>query len=801
MNAAPQSILVPLLTMWAAVAAAQDAPQWDRAALERLRSDDPAERVAAEVIVRAAAKWGIDNGDPSLVAPPGATEPERPYPPGHILANVRTPRRPRIDNPFLLVAGLRDERPTVRAAAAAELRDKLVGRPSVAVLTAMGPQPAWWLARDWQQFEVPASLHPRIVAEARAGRLDAALQGRFTGLDEATAKLFAVELVQAVLALADNQVAKRSRDVGGHTPERYVPRGDVDRLAAACLRVATSVHAIAEQLLFAHAMQATDDVLRRRVMAAISSRCEVLAQQWGYRRGRFSPAVAALAVTMLDAEDPTDRHTAARVLALIDEMPPRELQIVTARALHRLQQVAEAADPDTPPELAHSSSKAQWLPVTTAQQLAAAAAHNGAVELVEPLLAIFDAAPADRASPPRVVAGNLLAMLVPFADEAGLRRMHTSAWSGSIAGAAVPFDGVEALRAALQERVPEDLFEVYGLRDRDHFDLPMAQALHSRRSPLSPHFVAWLAGLNPQGSQWSMVLPRAPQLLLLAIDAGDGERARWLGAACTGEIVRGLLPELLRRDAGAVAGALFEHGDRDRPFELMAHCRQAPKAQLVLAEMIVVAAPEPDELRWLRLLCAVDHPYTAAAAAVRAHRHGDEGRELWRETVARLGSGEAHAPGQALHAMLSVGEAVDGWRDVVELARQYDWALAKAAEIRFGGAPIDLEPHNLCSVLRLARVTVDEATMRAWAPSPGLLGELLRLDGSRVAALRYAASLSIWPSALEQQVIYRATDRDPEVRRAAYLALKSRDPELWPCAWLVCEAEFDPDPAVQAVAR
>jgi hypothetical protein len=34
-----------------------------------------------------------------------------------------------------------------------------------------------------------------------------------------------------------------------------------------------------------------------------------------------------------------------------------------------------------------------------------------------------------------------------------------------------------------------------------------------------------------------------------------------------------------------------------------------------------------------------------------------------------------------------------------------------------------------------------------------------------------------------------------------YRALKSRDRSLFPCAWLVCEAASDPDPAVRDVAR
>jgi hypothetical protein len=48
-------------------------------------------------------------------------------------------------------------------------------------------------------------------------------------------------------------------------------------------------------------------------------------------------------------------------------------------------------------------------------------------------------------------------------------------------------------------------------------------------------------------------------------------------------------------------------------------------------------------------------------------------------------------------------------------------------------------------------------------------------------------------------VVWHTTHADPRVRRAAYLALRSRDPELWECAALVHEAASDPDPAVRAV--
>ena len=67
--------------------------------------------------------------------------------------------------------------------------------------------------------------------------------------------------------------------------------------------------------------------------------------------------------------------------------------------------------------------------------------------------------------------------------------------------------------------------------------------------------------------------------------------------------------------------------------------------------------------------------------------------------------------------------------------------------------------------------------------------------------LEVAAAIPVWSAELEAQVTGATLHVDPRVRRAAYRALKSRDRSLFPCAWLVCEAASDPDPAVRDVAR
>jgi hypothetical protein len=72
---------------------------------------------------------------------------------------------------------------------------------------------------------------------------------------------------------------------------------------------------------------------------------------------------------------------------------------------------------------------------------------------------------------------------------------------------------------------------------------------------------------------------------------------------------------------------------------------------------------------------------------------------------------------------------------------------------------------------------------------------------TRTNALRIACDLDRWPPPLQEQVIAATVDNAPRIRLAAYTALKSRDPELYLCAWLVNEVVLDPDPTVRSLAR
>jgi hypothetical protein len=76
-----------------------------------------------------------------------------------------------------------------------------------------------------------------------------------------------------------------------------------------------------------------------------------------------------------------------------------------------------------------------------------------------------------------------------------------------------------------------------------------------------------------------------------------------------------------------------------------------------------------------------------------------------------------------------------------------------------------------------------------------------RSAATQATALAIAATLEVWDVTMERTVVGFTMHRDPRVRAAAYAALGQRDAGLWACAGIVHESAFDPDPAVQDVAR
>ena len=126
---------------------------------------------------------------------------------------------------------------------------------------------------------------------------------------------------------------------------------------------------------------------------------------------------------------------------------------------------------------------------------------------------------------------------------------------------------------------------------------------------------------------------------------------------------------------------------------------------------------------------------------------------------------------------------------------------AIAAAVRFGGALVDTLVHPVTYIVR-AKLDIDFDRLRQLVKQPDREISMLMTgtETTCAAALAVAAVIPVWSVAVEKAVLARTLDERPAVRREAYKALASRDPELWQCAWLVHEAALDPDATVRAVA-
>src|SRR5205823_3764166 len=132
--------------------------------------------------------------------------------------------------------------------------------------------------------------------------------------------------------------------------------------------------------------------------------------------------------------------------------------------------------------------------------------------------------------------------------------------------------------------------------------------------------------------------------------------------------------------------------------------------------------------------------------------------------------------------------------------------VADAVELRFSGLdPLAMRGGDPAWRMGLPQTDVDLDTLRRLLPDyrSASTAALLTLcsPATTVSALHPAGDEPLWHGGLEQRVMYATVHDDHRIRAAAYAALKTRDPELWECAWLVCEARFDPDASVRSAAR
>jgi hypothetical protein len=257
------------------------------------------------------------------------------------------------------------------------------------------------------------------------------------------------------------------------------------------------------------------------------------------------------------------------------------------------------------------------------------------------------------------------------------------------------------------------------------------------------------------------------------------------------------------RSYARVAAKLREPEARDRPAGL------AYWASSTIGE--VNAGDPAADLAALRELCASTIPMVAVAAAVRIATLEPQGADIARETLDRLRHvTDLEQLALVVRAALELGIEPRDWRAAAEALRTGRYhdptVLAAALEFRFGGRPARDANASQLAALMLARIDLDTPTLAAILGDHTLacLPNTLQQARSPVtarAALELAKVCAAWDDKLEAAVVPRILDPDAGVRLAAYEALGSRDPEVWPCALLAHAADFDPDPAVRAFAR
>jgi hypothetical protein len=219
-------------------------------------------------------------------------------------------------------------------------------------------------------------------------------------------------------------------------------------------------------------------------------------------------------------------------------------------------------------------------------------------------------------------------------------------------------------------------------------------------------------------------------------------------------------------------------------------------------------SPEAD-LRALAVLAGSPVNDVAYAAAGRAVLLGEPARELSRALLARQAlDADLRTATAALRLAVEHGIELPALPDLLARLRPAtEWdvrVVADAAELRFGA----LDP-GACKYpgesIAMAGIDVDKDALRKvlGAHAAWRLSCLLPAcsPATCVNGLRLAGELPFWDEALEGVILGKTNDAEPRVRRAAYEALHTRDADLWPCAWLVHEAVFDPDSLVREFAQ
>ncbi len=529
-----------------------------------------------------------------------------------------------------------------------------------------------------------------------------------------------------------------------------------------------------------------------------------LYQAWSSSPQTAEPLARQLSTLLVDP-DPNVADLSARFAALLMAEQPVDVLVARVRDL-----AVEAVAGDT--SKLRCSTLVGWCldipdgpPQTRAGILVMAAARAGEARLIEPLLTLLPAA--ERANGPTAHACfvmQCLSDLVPLIDARAARRVHDTlrfvnspdSWGHSLA----------RLRRRLYAVIPDDFLADY-------------ESLLAQRAMEFSKDLVDLDDLMPAARVRRVWPHQRPELLRAAWNEGGaapwqtiGLTAHWwrtrperlLRCVREGELPRDLAASALAAEMGlepslAQLAAVLPRGDGEAlPW---------PRIFVSWLERLRLGTARA-EVPWLAELAKSASWPVAHAAALRARRLGEAGDGIVAHVI-EVGARDAQTAAVAARLAIECGVAPSDPARLAARLRMQDPELAIAIEARFAGR--DILSLAAAQRLRIAAASRAELVLEQWrevlsTAAPFAIAELLGTSTSNcsptnaVPILDLVGALPEWGSDLERAILHRTLDADPSVRLAAYRALHSRDRNLWACAWLAYEAEFDADPNVRAFA-
>ncbi|MCB9877611.1 MAG: hypothetical protein H6835_08440 [Planctomycetes bacterium] len=556
--------------------------------------------------------------------------------------------------------------------------------------------------------------------------------------------------------------------------------------------------------------------------------------------------LAPILLALLDHEDPQVVERAATVCAKVVPGAPdsRLAEVVGDRALAALRGKAPLRSelPQLGGFCGTPGPTRAGFPANAASWYVFSACAAGDARLLVPLLAglreFVDADGKWRIAPEQAPRHELLMLalvqLCRHVDAAGARQVHELL--APTIEPAPPRTGVfympvpqklarSALAAALPV-LPDELLVWYAALPREErHGMPWAtdgvERLDGARANL-------LIGRSDEDRDAALLhvatlCLQAPERIAAAWRAGGTSREAAKAAITALGTQRGAALASAARD-GVLPRALVAPALCSAELTLAALAQVAPTDPMDLADakdwqyglaMAIEKAPASDvagDLAALAVLAATPVEVVAFAAVRRAAALGDEGRAFAATALSRRADAttDVEELARVVELAVQLGVQLDDLEALLpRLDDRLSWRAglaADAAAMRFLGR----DPRRCTSgyagqAIQLAGVDVDEDTMRAVIGEPWdrqslayVVGPLLRAAPTTIlSTLQVVGELSYWDGAVQRDVANCTAHDDPKVRLAAYRTLATRDAEVWPCALLVHEAVFDPDPAVR----